>query len=123
MPATRTLGANNIQNFPVLTSAVDNGATLTVQGTLNSLANTTFRIEIFGNAAGDVSGFGEGATPLGFVNVTTDGAGNASFSTAYRIRVGSGADGDRRIRRQHVGILRRAGGYGRIADVRCQQHE
>ena len=38
-------GANNIQNFPVLTSAVDNGTTLTVQGTLNSLANTTFRIE------------------------------------------------------------------------------
>ena len=74
-------GANNIQNFPVLTSAADNGTTLTVQGTLNSLANTTFRIEIFGNAAGDPSGFGEGATPLGFVNATTDGAGNASFST------------------------------------------
>ena len=75
------LGANNLQNFPVLTSAVDNGATITVQGTLNSLANTTFRIEIFGNAAGDASGFGEGATPLGFVNVTTDGDGNATFST------------------------------------------
>jgi uncharacterized repeat protein (TIGR01451 family) len=74
-------GANNIQNFPVLTSAVDNGATITVAGTLNSLANTPFRIEIFGNAAGDASGFGEGATPLGFLNVTTDGAGNATFST------------------------------------------
>ena len=74
-------GANNIQNFPVLTSAVDNGTTFTVQGTLNSLANTTFRIEIFGNATGDASGFGEGATPLGFVNVTTDGTGNATFST------------------------------------------
>jgi uncharacterized repeat protein (TIGR01451 family) len=74
-------GANNIQNFPVLTSATDSGTTLTVQGTLNSLVNTTFRIEIFGNAAGDASGFGEGATPLGFVNVTTDGAGNGTFST------------------------------------------
>jgi hypothetical protein len=73
-------GANNIQNFPVLTSAVDNGTTVTVQGTLNSLANTTFRIEIFGGGA-DPSGFGEGATSLGFVNVTTDGTGNATFTT------------------------------------------
>ena len=118
------LGANNLQNFPVLTSAVDNGATITVQGTLNSLASTTFRIEIFGNAAGDASGFGEGATPLGFVNVTTDGDGQRDLLDR---RTGSGCDhgrdGDRRVRRQYVGVLRRAGGDGWSADARRHQHE
>ena len=118
------LGANNLQNFPVLTSAVDNGATLTVQGTLNSLANTTFRIEIFGNAAADVSGFGEGATPLGFVNVTTDACGERDLLDR-RTRSGRDhrADGDGRVRWQHVGVLRRADGDGCTAVVCRHQHE
>ena len=73
-------GANNLQNFPVLTSASGG-----VQGTLNSTPNSTFRIEFFGNTACDASGNGEGATLLGNTTVTTDDAGNATialFSTA-----------------------------------------
>ena len=53
-------GPNNLQNFPVLTAAIGG-----VQGTLNSIPDTTFRIEFFGNAACDASGNGEGATFLG----------------------------------------------------------
>ena len=67
-------GPNNLQNFPVLTAAAGG-----VTGTLNSTANTTFRVELFGNTACDSSGNGEGAAFLGAVSVTTDGSGNGSF--------------------------------------------
>ena len=57
------------------------GSTLTnLTGTLNSRPNTTYRIEFFSSPSVDSSGFGEGKTYLGFVNVTTNGSGNASFS-------------------------------------------
>ena len=69
-------GANNLQNFPLLTSAVNTAGLTTVVGSLNSTATTTFRVELFANAACDASGNGEGQTFLGFTNVTTDGTGN-----------------------------------------------
>lgn len=74
-PGDADSGANNLQNFPVLTSAVSSGTTTTIEGTLNSAASTTFTIEFFGN-----SECGQGATFIGSVNATTDGAGNVSFS-------------------------------------------
>jgi hypothetical protein len=46
---------------------------------LNSAPSTSFRVEFFSNATCDPSGNGEGQTFIGFANVTTDGAGNASF--------------------------------------------
>jgi len=73
-------GANNLQNFPVLTSATSSGGSTTIEGTLNSTANTTFRLEFFSNVACDPSGFGEGETFLGSADVTTDAAGDVSFS-------------------------------------------
>jgi hypothetical protein len=72
-------GANNLQNFPVITSA----NTTTINGTLNSTANTQFTIQFFDNATVDPSGYGEGQTFLGSTNVNTDGSGNAAFSYAY----------------------------------------
>ena len=82
-------GANNLQNFPVLTSAV-NGS-ITIQGTLNSTANITFRIEFFSNTVCDTSGFGEGKTFLGSTNATTDGTGNISFSATLAATVSPGS--------------------------------
>ena len=79
-------GPNNLQNFPVLTSAISTGGTTTVQGTLNSRPGTTpgsggvYRIEFFASGVADPSGFGQGQFFLGFINVTTDASGNASFS-------------------------------------------
>ncbi len=73
---------NHFQNFPVLTSALVNGGSLTVQGTLNSAANTTYRVELFGQGECDPTGHGEGETLLAAFDVTTDGSGNASFSRA-----------------------------------------
>src|SRR5207237_1812466 len=64
-----------------LTSVTSSAGTTTIQGTLKSTASTTFRIEFFANTAADPSGFGEGQTFLGSVNTTTDGSGNASFTS------------------------------------------
>lgn len=74
-------GANNLQNFPVLTSS--NGAAgggVNVQGTLNSTANTTFALDFFSNPSCDGSGNGEGQTFLGSASVTSNGAGNVTFN-------------------------------------------
>ena len=73
-------GSNNLQNFPVITSAMANATTTTIQGTLNSTANTQFRIEFFANAICNSSGNGQGQTFLGFTNATTDASCNANFS-------------------------------------------
>src|SRR5207248_3342749 len=67
---------------PTITSAVKSGATTTITGTLSgAAANTTFYIEIFGNAQCDSSGFGEGQTYSGFFQATTDASGNATFTS------------------------------------------
>src|SRR5262249_4894933 len=68
----------NLENFPVLSAAMTNGAgSANFAGSLNSAASTTYRVEFFASAAADPSGFGEGQRFLGFANVTTDAAGNA----------------------------------------------
>jgi hypothetical protein len=72
-------GANNLQNFPVLTSVISKSGLTTITGTLDSAFATKFRIEFFSNQACDPSGFGEGENYLGFTDVTTDGSGKASF--------------------------------------------
>jgi len=89
-PGDADAGANNLQNFPVLTSASSSGGTTTVQGTLNSAPGTTYRVEFFSNATCDPSGNGEGRTFLGFQNVTTDGAGNAAVNAALPSAVAAG---------------------------------
>ena len=72
-------GANNLQNFPIVTYATILNGNLTVHGSLNSTPNTTYRIEVFINDAADATGYGEGQMYLGSFNVTTDSAGNANF--------------------------------------------
>jgi CSLREA domain-containing protein len=84
-PADADTGANNLQNFPVLTSATGGGTS--IKGSLHSAPNTTFRLEFFANAACDPSGFGEGQTFLGFLNAVTDGAHNAVFSVLFPVAV------------------------------------
>ncbi len=68
------VGPNGLQNRPSISSATrpnsDINTPITVSGTLNSLPNTSFRIEFFGNRGrtGDVT-----------TSATTDANGNASF--------------------------------------------
>jgi CSLREA domain-containing protein len=73
-------GANNLQNYPVLTSAASSGSGTTINGTLNSKANTLFTLQFFSNTICNGSGNGEGESFLGSTTVTTDGSGNASFT-------------------------------------------
>jgi len=68
------LGANELQNFPVLTSANSVGNLTIIAGTLNSTTGTTFRIEFFSSAGCDPSNNGEGQTFIGFTNVATPAA-------------------------------------------------
>lgn len=75
-------GANALQNFPVITSAVSHAAGTTVSGTLDSTASRSFRVEAFSSPACDPSGHGEAAAYLGSVDVTTDAAGAASFTVS-----------------------------------------
>jgi trimeric autotransporter adhesin len=84
-------GINNQQNFPVLASArTDASNLLILTGTLNSTANSYYRIELFASTSQDGSGYGEGQRYLGFVNVSTDGSGNATFNTTLTASVAVG---------------------------------
>jgi len=71
------IGANNGQNYPVITSASFSGGFVTLSGTLDSVSvpHTTFRIEFFSNSECDLSTNGQprpqGRTFLGSTNVTT----------------------------------------------------
>ncbi len=84
-------GANNLQNFPVLTSATTNGSQITITGALASNASSYYRIEFFSSSAADGSGHGEGQTYLGFANIATDGAGNAAINAVLTTVVPAGA--------------------------------
>ena len=64
-------GANNRQNFPVLSAAVNGTGNIRVEGTLNSTASSTFTLDFYSNPACDTSGNGEGKTYLGSAMVMT----------------------------------------------------
>jgi hypothetical protein len=81
-------GANNLQNYPVIT-AVTPGASTRIQGTLDSIAGETFRLEFFANANCYRSGYGPGQTFLGFFDVTTDADCNASFDVTLTVPTSS----------------------------------
>ena len=75
-------GDNNLQNFPLITSAAPNGNSITINGTLNSVANTQYRIELFSSPTCNPSGNGEGKNFLGAATASlagNDGIFNATF--------------------------------------------
>jgi CSLREA domain-containing protein len=75
-------GPNGLQNYPLLTDAYTDGSNLHVSGTLNSTASTSFTVEFFVSTSCNASGFGQGEAFVGDVATSTDGSGNAGFSTA-----------------------------------------
>ncbi len=78
-PLDRDSGANELQNYPVLTHALLGSNQTIVGGTLQSAAQARYRIEFFANPAGDASGHGEGKRFLGAIEATTNAAGQATF--------------------------------------------
>ncbi len=88
-------GPNDLKNFPILTEAFARGGQVVISGTYNSLAVVrTYRVEFFASAVpvpgADLSGHGEGQRYLGFADIATDAAGDASFSTTLSAGVSAG---------------------------------
>jgi CSLREA domain-containing protein len=79
-PGDADPGANDTQNFPVITSVVSGSTTTTIQGTLDSKPSTSFSLDFFSNSGCNRFGNGEGATILGGGSATTDAGGNATFT-------------------------------------------
>ena len=73
-------GPNNLQNFPVIASAVTQGGATTVQGTLQSTPNTAYQVQVFSDPTPGASGYGEGQVYLGQTSVTTGANGFATFA-------------------------------------------
>ena len=90
-------GANNLQNFPVVTAVVIAGGTTFINATLNSSPSTAFAIDLFNNTACDATpGGGEGETFVATTSVTTDSSGNATFivpvASALTVVTGTATD-------------------------------
>jgi uncharacterized repeat protein (TIGR01451 family) len=85
-PPTSIEDPNRFPNVPVITVATVNDATnaLHVEGTFDGTENQATTVEIFVSIAASPSGFGEGRSFVGSVNVTTDGAGHATFSADFQ---------------------------------------
>jgi hypothetical protein len=85
-PADADNGPNDLQNFPVITSARTGDGKTTVRGTLNSTPDKTFRVQLFSSPAGA----DEGKKLIGQKSITTDAGGNASFifSPKSKVEVG-----------------------------------
>jgi parallel beta-helix repeat protein len=101
-------GSNRLQNFPVIQSASRAGGQTTIDWTLDSLADTTFRVEFYSSATCDDSGYGEGEAFLHSVEVTTDAADHDCVGRrSHRHRDPAQAAGSalRDRARVHLGVL------------------
>ncbi len=84
------VGPNGLQNYPVMTSAVSSSGSLTVQGTFNSSASSTFTVDFYASSANDPSGLGQGQIYLGSQTVTTSPAGSTGFAATLSVNVAVG---------------------------------
>lgn len=75
-------GANNLQNYPIVESAVFAGGNTTIAGSLHSVPlRDNYRIEVFANNSVDPLGYGEGETYLGSTTIAAlDVLGDGTFS-------------------------------------------
>ncbi len=74
------VGPNDLQNYPVLASAIASTQNTTITGSLTAAADQSFTIQFFSNANADASGFGQGQTFVGSTTVETGSGGKASFT-------------------------------------------
>ncbi len=84
-PGDADAGANNLQNFPILTSVSSGPGSATIDGTLGSMPDTEYALDFYFGAACDPSGSGEGRFPIGTTFTTTDGGGDAPFQATFPI--------------------------------------
>jgi CSLREA domain-containing protein len=101
-------GANELLNFPEITSAIDSGGTANVSFSLDVPAGT-YRVEFFVSSAADPTGYGEGQTLVHAETVVHPGGGSAAFSASF-----SGSPGD--IITATTTESMGAGGYGSTSE-------
>jgi CSLREA domain-containing protein len=77
------VGANEQQNFPVITSVSAGGGQIQIQGILNSKPSTAYTLDFYASQSCDPLGYGEGQFHVGETTATTDGAGNALFNVSF----------------------------------------
>ncbi|MGN6184500.1 MAG: beta strand repeat-containing protein, partial [Thermoanaerobaculia bacterium] len=73
-----TQNGNNMQNRPQLASAASGGGLTAVNVSLGSAASSTYTLRFYTSPVADPSGFGEGQTYIGAMQVTTNASGTAS---------------------------------------------
>ena len=75
-------GGNDLQNFPLVTSAAPEGGSTRVVGTLNSTPSSTFRLDFYSNPVcrGRPRAAVQADHYLGGLDVTTNASGDAPFS-------------------------------------------
>jgi parallel beta-helix repeat protein len=90
-PGSPHTGPNMLQSYPGITSASHTQSGYTIKGHLDfSQPSTTVRVEFFASHQPNSSGFGDGQSFLGFLNVKTDNLGNATFSFSAPLITGMG---------------------------------
>jgi CSLREA domain-containing protein len=81
-------GPNNLQNFPVLSSAKTVSGKTTIAGKLISTPGKTFKIQFFSNPKGT----NEGKKFIGQKSVSTDGSGAVTFTFSLATAVKAGTN-------------------------------
>lgn len=77
-PYDADTGPNNLQNHPVIASAVQSGSSTVISGTLRTDgASTGYTLHFYADSDGTVP---QGEIALGSLSVTTDTTGNAAFT-------------------------------------------
>ncbi len=75
--------ADQLQNFPLLICAASHGARTIIYGTLTSVANQAFTVEVFSSSVGHPTGSGPGERFNGATPVSTDASGAGRFAIAF----------------------------------------
>lgn len=84
-------GANDQQNFPILTSVQADANNISIAGTLDSPPNSSFQVEFFSNSECDPSGNGEGQTFIGVATVMSGKGCGASFAVTFPVTIPGGS--------------------------------
>ncbi|GHB02197.1 hypothetical protein GCM10009069_26230 [Algimonas arctica] len=76
-------GANDLLNFPVFNALSGDGTTIFYDFNLDTVSNANgYRVDLYVNAAADPTGYGEGETHLGFVDIAHSG-GDLNFTGSF----------------------------------------
>jgi CSLREA domain-containing protein len=89
-PGDEDTGPNDLQNFPVLSSATALPGGTQVQGEIFTGPTGDYRIDFYASATCDASGNGEGARWLGATSVATNVDGFAAIDATVSVGVTSG---------------------------------